>query len=530
MHPPVDPAVREGEVLAGRYRIGALIGAGGYGRVYKAVQLPLGREIAIKIVLADDRDLVARFAREAAIAQRLEHPNTVRVLDAGVTADGLPFLALELLRGSSVHDLLNAHGPLDIDTALEVTAQVLKSLAEAHEKGIVHRDIKPENVFVTSHFGEPVFVKVLDFGIAKEMKSTGQQLTVNGEAVGTPNYMPPEQVMGMPTDGRTDLYAVGLLLAEMVTGNTVFEGGQHTLLRAQLGASPVPLEESVRGSAVGPIVERAVQRRPTERYQSAGDMLSAVEVLLGDRRARSRAQAAPPHPLPAAASPPTGTPTASDVVVTRPVLQSLPPRPRPPGPGFAGPSLAEPGFAAPTVPLQRGRAPASKLLVALIVVGAVIGALATLAVIIVVSSNGVQSRSETTSTDEQPTTKLRHDAPVPSSVRQQLDPRVKPLKTVSLDEIRRALRGGGYSITVDDLQGTNEFAHTFVAQQLPCVGTVIRMALDDPETMHRTVDANLADGAIVLVDGSTMVSVTIHTGKQWRDPECTRDVARLLQR
>jgi eukaryotic-like serine/threonine-protein kinase len=161
----------------------------------RATQLPLGREVAIKIVNARDSELAARFVREAAIIRTLEHPNTVRVLDIGTTPEGDPFLVLELLRGQDLDQLLGQQGCVSLEVALDITAQVLKSLAEAHEKGIVHRDIKPGNVFITSHFGEPLFVKVLDFGIAKQLRS-GEKLTALGETLGTPSYMAPEQAMG----------------------------------------------------------------------------------------------------------------------------------------------------------------------------------------------------------------------------------------------------------------------------------------------------------------------------------------------
>ncbi len=270
------PVLRIGDLLEGRYRIEQQIGEGGHGTIFRATQLPLGREVAIKVVTVVDAELLARFAREAEIAQRLEHPNTIRILDFGKTPSGSPYLALELLRGQTLHELLCAQGGQSAAAALTVIEQVLKSLAEAHQKGVVHRDIKPENVFISAQVGEPLFVKVLDFGIAKQM-SDKPGLTAVGDAIGTPSYMAPEQVMGMPVDARTDIYAVGLLLAEIVTGRTVFEqGGNMTIMRVQLSREEVALSAVVRSSVVGPIVERAVRKMPKERYQSALEMIEAV--------------------------------------------------------------------------------------------------------------------------------------------------------------------------------------------------------------------------------------------------------------
>ncbi len=502
MTTPPLPQVREGDVLAGRYRIGALIGVGGYGQVYRATQLPLGREVAIKVVNENDRELFARFEREATIARKLEHPNTVRVLDYGTTPDGFPFIALELLRGSSVHELLGAWGSLDADVALEVTAQVLKSLAEAHALGIVHRDIKPENVFVTSHVGEPVFVKLLDFGIAKEIRSTEKQLTVNGEAVGTPNYMSPEQVMGMATDGRSDLYAVGLMLAEMVTGNTVFEGGPKTLIHAQLGQAPVPLEAAVRGSIVGPIVERAVQRRPRERYQSAEEMLVEVEAaLLRARRDRisspeaDRTESVPESVEP---SPKLAPPTR----VVEPTLQPAAQR------GFA------PIIQQPPIP--------SAVFVALFVGGAIIVLL--MAVVAILWMRPPQRDDRRPPEDEDAVPRKRAD----KSPRNVLDPRAKALKTKSISAIRRAVIAAGYEITVDGPPENGNVAHTLVVQKLPCVGPIVMMDLGDAETLQRTAKSTLATGAGVLVDGTTMVMVSINSAHASPDLECTRAVTRLL--
>jgi len=276
-------------VLVGRYRIEQLIGAGSYGAVYRAVQLPLGREVAIKVVCTRYDDGVARFEREAAIAQRLEHPHTVRVYDHGTTPSGLPFLVLELLRGRSLERVIAEEGPRSADSALQITAQILKSLMEAHALGIIHRDIKPANVFITSHPGEPTFVKLLDFGLAKELTArSGSKpqaaLTRVGEVMGTPSYMSPEQVTGSALSASCDLYAVGLVLVEMLSAKTLFDGPSVlAIAMAQASPKPAQLPPEVVGSLAEPVVRRAIEKRADKRYATAAEMLADVERALRPR-------------------------------------------------------------------------------------------------------------------------------------------------------------------------------------------------------------------------------------------------------
>src|SRR5262245_57203157 len=159
-----------GDAVAGRYRIDALLGRGGFGVVYSATQLPIGRPVALKMLLAEalaEADGVIRFRREAELAQRLSHPNTVRLYDFGETEQGLPFIAWELLRGRSLEAILMEDGALPPVRVARIAGQVLKALMEAHALGVVHRDVKPSNVFLSDFSGERDFVKVLDFGIAK---------------------------------------------------------------------------------------------------------------------------------------------------------------------------------------------------------------------------------------------------------------------------------------------------------------------------------------------------------------------------
>jgi protein kinase-like protein len=246
------PAPREGDplvgtLLAGRYRVLDRLGQGGFGAVYRAEQVSMGREVAVKVLhraLARDAHVIGRFRREARTACRLRDPHTVITHDFGETEDGTLYLVMELLFGKRLLDLL-AQGPLPAARAVRIAEQVCQSLAEAHAAGIVHRDIKAENVMVEDRPGEPDFVKVLDFGIAKivegdEGEKGPPRITGHGQTVGTVEAMPPEQLRGERLDGRTDLYAVGVLLYRMLCGRPPFVGIPASVISAHLEHRPQP--------------------------------------------------------------------------------------------------------------------------------------------------------------------------------------------------------------------------------------------------------------------------------------------------
>jgi serine/threonine-protein kinase len=274
--------VRPGDVVAGRYRIDALVGQGGFGIVYRATQLNIGRTVALKMLLSEalaQADGLARFHREAQLAQRLEHPNTVRLYDFGETDAGLPFIAWEFLRGRPLDAVLLEEGGLSPARVARIAAQTLKALMEAHAMRIVHRDIKPSNIFLCEFSGESDYVKVLDFGIAKNTTSRAS-LTRPGSIVGTPNYMAPEQVSGGELSPASDLYSLGLVMAEALTGQGVFQNESGlAVCMAQISDAPVPLSEGVRSSPLGQVIARATQKSPAARYASAGEMLGQVELV-----------------------------------------------------------------------------------------------------------------------------------------------------------------------------------------------------------------------------------------------------------
>ncbi|NUO53459.1 MAG: serine/threonine protein kinase [Polyangiaceae bacterium] len=287
-----------GTVIARKYRLETPIGAGGFGQVYVATQLDIDRRVALKVLPAAatmSPEHLARFRNEAALVQRLEHPHTVRLYDHGISEEGVPFIAMELLRGESLAACISRVGPQSEERAARVGIQVLKALMEAHGASAIHRDIKPANIFLTAHAGEPLFVKLLDFGIAKELIESaplsrrealgpsnriGKDLTSASHVMGTPRYMAPEQVTGSAVGPAADLFSLGLTLSEMLTGRPVVPSEDALeILEARSSGAHIELDPRVRASALGPILERATQADPSRRFSTAEEMLRAMEQL-----------------------------------------------------------------------------------------------------------------------------------------------------------------------------------------------------------------------------------------------------------
>jgi eukaryotic-like serine/threonine-protein kinase len=288
-------------VLAQRYRLDAEIGQGGFSQVFRATELRIGREVAIKIMSRDSVDAAGklRFQREAELARQLVHPNTVRLLDYDLGDRPSPFIVYELLSGETLEAIIQREGALTEQRAARIAAQVLKSLMEAHAAGVVHRDMKPGNVFISSYAGESDFVKVLDFGIAKGADST--PLTAAGTVIGTPRYMPPDQVLGKPPQPSMDVYAVGMMLAEMLCGHPVVRGTPLEAAMEQLAKSPVALPEAVERSKLGAVIRRAVDKEPATRLGSAQELLFEIERLMPELSLERLAMA--PFATPEQASP-----------------------------------------------------------------------------------------------------------------------------------------------------------------------------------------------------------------------------------
>ena len=276
-----------GRVIAG-LRFDELIGVGGMGHVFRAEQLALERTVAVKVLhrrLVADDDALTRFTLEARAASRIEHPHVVAIHDLDELGDGRPYLVMEFLRGHSLATVLASEGAIPLPRALRLTGQVLAALAEGHSFGIVHRDVKPENVVLETTRGGGDHVKLVDFGLAFW---TGRSADERGDWVcGTPEYVSPESVRGEAVDGRADLYSVGVMLFELLTGKRPFEGATPALTGLRHLTDPVPslrvfAPERGFAEAVDALVMRALSKRPSERFPDAHAMGKAVADLLED--------------------------------------------------------------------------------------------------------------------------------------------------------------------------------------------------------------------------------------------------------
>jgi len=377
--PPGQAAI--GAVIGGRYRIVGLLGRGGMGTVYRGVQLGIDRPVAIKIIsreVADDRVALQRFQREAKLTSRLTHPNSIRVFDFGVTAEDRPYLVMELLQGRELAAELAEHGRLPPARAIAIAEQVLRALREAHGMGILHRDLKPENLFLRDVIGEEDLVKVVDFGIAKSVEGDVSRVTQSGSLVGTPAYMSPEQSRGDELDGRSDLYAVGTILWEMLAGRLPFppQGDSPVSILIARLTTPLPSLAAVAPDVPGvhhleAALAALLADDPADRPADA----DAALALLADVRKRLPAHGAtawpdpadeietvigpvPTAPAPASATGPTpGAPRRLPILLagigllamvaagalfafTRTAPGQAPPDPRPPSPVDSGPAEA----------------------------------------------------------------------------------------------------------------------------------------------------------------------------------------------
>jgi serine/threonine-protein kinase len=276
-------------LLGGRYRLEATLGHGGMGVVYRGVDLMMKRPIAVKLIRAGDgveldEEIAGRFLREAKNTARLQHEHIVEVFDLGRTEEGGLYFVMELLEGESLSARLRREGALSPETAVHIGRQICDALQAAHAAGIVHRDLKPANVMLLTRAGDPDFVKVLDFGVAKSYASDQEtQLTHTGMLVGTIDYMAPEQIMGKPVDGRTDVYSLGVVLYKMLSGHAPFrDTGVPALIHAHLNTMPKPLIEVVPGipNELDRVVLRCLAKNPERRYESMAELGRALTMAL----------------------------------------------------------------------------------------------------------------------------------------------------------------------------------------------------------------------------------------------------------
>jgi serine/threonine-protein kinase len=286
-----DPLI--GSVIGGRFRIIGVLGEGGMGRVYNGEQ-QMGtsvRKVAVKTLLAQyakDPQVVARFMRECGTVSELEHPNTIKVYDFGQTPSGELYIAMELLSGQSLEKALES-GALSPERVDKILGQTCGSLQEAHDKGIVHRDLKPANIYLTTRAGEEDVVKVLDFGIAKRDDKHSKheaKLTQAGTVLGTPPYMSPEQFRGQELDPRSDIYSLGVMAYEMLTGRLPFDADTPWAWATQhMTAQPFPFETVPLGSSVPPkmkaAVMRALSKDKNQRQQSVKEFYEEFTIGMG---------------------------------------------------------------------------------------------------------------------------------------------------------------------------------------------------------------------------------------------------------
>jgi eukaryotic-like serine/threonine-protein kinase len=273
-----------GSTVAGKYHIDRLIGRGGMGAVFQATHAAIGKRVALKFLRAASGrgEAATRFQREAEAASLAESPHIVQIFDSGRSEHGQPFLVMELLTGEDLRERLRREGRLPPAVAVHVAAQILKALKQAHAAGIVHRDLKPDNVFLCRREDEPSYVKLVDFGISKLQQRAGvDTLTHAGAVLGTAFYMSPEQAQSVPDiDGRTDLFSVGALLYEMLTGAPPHRAPSYEAVLIAICTKDAADVRSVVPDVpaeLSRVVARALRRDRAERYQSAGEMLADLE-------------------------------------------------------------------------------------------------------------------------------------------------------------------------------------------------------------------------------------------------------------
>ncbi len=288
-----------GTVIGGRYRLDGEIGRGGMSTVYRAFDTVLERPVAIKLMhreIAADSDQLERFRREARSVAQLNHPHVVTVIDAGeesacdgvpgaaTDAIGTPYIVLEYVDGETLKDLIRRDGPLDIPQAIAYTIEIARALGAAHERQIVHRDVKPHNVLISEEGG----AKITDFGIARTLSEEG--LTMAGRVLGTTDYVSPEQALGQPVTGQSDLYSLGVVLFEMLTGQVPFRASSPVAVAMKHVREDLPDVQLLRpelSAATAAVVERAVSKDLTRRYTDAASMVADLEQVLAVEAARA---------------------------------------------------------------------------------------------------------------------------------------------------------------------------------------------------------------------------------------------------
>ncbi|HEX5061760.1 MAG TPA: serine/threonine-protein kinase [Kofleriaceae bacterium] len=364
-------------VLNNRFKVESKIGEGGFGAVYRGVQLATGRKVALKLLhpeMTKDENLVARFRREGMVLCNLRDAHTITTYDFDQTPDGTLYIAMELLEGKSLHQVFHEQAPLEWKRMFKILIEMCSSLAEAHQQGIVHRDLKPENVYLESRPGNPEFVKILDFGIAKVMRGDSidpqsPQLTATGQTLGTLEYMSPEQLMGKQLDGRSDVYALGVVAYEMITGRLPFPDakGPAGLITAQLKQTPQPPSQAHPKANLPPQADRTIlkclEKDKNNRYADVTQFSHALQEVLDAARDQSNPLATPlPMAAQSSSSRASPPPAGMDLLETRRgEMPNMAPPPMPSA-GASVPAMQRgvtPGVGTPMTPMMNPHVPAT---------------------------------------------------------------------------------------------------------------------------------------------------------------------------
>jgi serine/threonine protein kinase len=286
-----DPLI--GRVINDRFKISALIARGGMGKVYRAEQAPLGRICAVKVLNPNyagehDPEFHRRFFLEASLTSKLTHPNTVTIFDYGRTDDDIYYMAMEYLEGHTLHRAIRTAGHFPEERVAHIARQICRALREAHSLGVIHRDLKPANIFLVEHGDETDVVKVLDFGLVKNVSADAkaEELTQTGLFMGSPKYMAPEQIRGDKVDARTDIYSLGVIMYEMLTGKVPFDRPNSVnILMAHVNEDAPPMRQMNPSIQVSPTMEetvaRAMAKDPDQRFHSMDEVLASLKRIGG---------------------------------------------------------------------------------------------------------------------------------------------------------------------------------------------------------------------------------------------------------
>ena len=319
-----------GKVLAGKYRIDGFLKRGGMGAVYRGTHLMLDKPVAIKLIkpeLVTSEDTVKRFQREARAASHLDHPNIVTVYDLGRSEDGSLYIAMEIVNGKNLKEAVKADGPFEPGRAVGIARAIASALALAHRNKIIHRDLKPQNIMLALDNEGRETPKLLDFGIAKTFEADSPALTSTGMLLGTPQYMSPEQAEGKAVDARTDLYALGIILYEMLVGKVPFDAPSIPAILVKHLKEPPQPPSSLRGDiapSLESIVLRCLEKEPSQRFENAEDLSRALDSA-GDTV--SKVEEGPTVGIPALSAVPHEAATEISAIQTSPPSKPLPPIP-----------------------------------------------------------------------------------------------------------------------------------------------------------------------------------------------------------